>query len=138
MQEHVIILSSRIKRVLDYIEVNHEIGPSLKQASNAIGISKFHFERVFKKEVGLPYKKYLNIYRYFRVASTLRSHPNISITNLCSDSCFGDLSNFMKMFKKILGCSPKKFTNCSRDPANCSLRKQSYLFRLLLMMNMAI
>ena len=125
-----ILLSSRIKRVLDYTEANYKISPSLVQASKTVGLTKSHFERIFKREVGLPYKKYSNTLKLFKAAETLRSHSGMSITDLCFDFNYGDLSYFIKNFKRHFGCPPKKFMDCKADPKFCCLRKKSHLFKL--------
>ena len=130
-QSHSIFLSVRIRNVLDHIAANRDTGPTLKHASRRIGVSKFYFERIFKREIGVPYKKYLLVHRYFWIAAKLRSHPGkIKITDVCLDCGIGDLSNFLRMFKRILGCSPKKFKEGGIAPSQCCLSKNSLIYRL--------
>jgi len=125
-----LVISSRVKAILDFVEANYIACPDLNQLSKSIGYSKYHIERVLRKELGLPYIKYLSIYRIVRIAEGLRSHPDALITDMCFDYNFSDLSSFIRSFSTYLGCPPKKFMNCNKDPESCLLRESSLFNQL--------
>ena len=122
--------SFRIQKILNFINKNYCHHITLGQAANIINLSKFHFEKIFLSEVGISFKKYLNIFRLYKAAELLRSNHTVSITDVCFDMGFNDFSNFITQFRKTFGCSPKKFMNCNIDPKECVLRKKSTLFNI--------
>jgi len=93
-------------------------------------LSKYHFEKIFTAQIGIPFKKYLNYFRLCKAAEILRSNTPISVTNLCFEIGFGDLSNFIKLFKNFIGCSPGNFRNCFINPEICKMRKISTSYKL--------
>lgn len=110
------------------MEENVTFNLSLNQLAEKAGLSRFHLEKIFNSELGLPIKKYFDILRINHSANALRSCKEISITDLCFELGFNDLSNFIRKFKKIIGCPPHKYRNCSHNPDTCKLRKSSLTF----------
>ena len=51
--------ASRIERALDWLSRNFERQPSLAEAAGHAGLSEFHFQRLFRRQVGLSPKKYV-------------------------------------------------------------------------------
>lgn len=49
----------RIEQAIRYIELNYTSQPSLKDISDAIGLSEFHFQRIFTQWVGISPKRFL-------------------------------------------------------------------------------
>jgi AraC-like DNA-binding protein len=117
--------SSRIQKILDFTNRNYNKNISLEKAANKICLSVYHFDRIFKSEVGISFKKYLKILRLCMAAKMLRTNLTFSVTDICLDTGFNDLSNFINSFKALFGCSPAKFRNCCIYPQNCDLRKRS-------------
>jgi AraC-like DNA-binding protein len=122
--------SCRINNVLLTIDTNFNTGISIQRLSTISNISKSHLERIFKKEVGLPIKKYIILRRLYEAACILRSSLIVSTTCVCFDTGFNDFSNFIRQFRRHFGCSPVKFRNCNHDPRKCKLRKNAYIYSL--------
>jgi len=127
---NISIFSPRIQKILNFVHNNYFNKITLENASQIICLSKYYFDRLFSSTIGIPFQKYLNIYRLLKATEILRSKSDISVTDACFNVGFNDLSNFTKQFKKTFGCSPKKFMNCCIDPNKCLLRKKSLLFKL--------
>ena len=49
----------RIEQAIRYIELNFKSQPSLNDVSKAIGLSEFHFQRLFTQWVGISPKRFL-------------------------------------------------------------------------------
>jgi AraC family transcriptional regulator, regulatory protein of adaptative response / methylated-DNA-[protein]-cysteine methyltransferase len=50
---------SRMTRAIEYIEREYERQPKLAQIAKAVGLSEFHFNRLFRRWTGLTPKQYL-------------------------------------------------------------------------------
>jgi AraC family transcriptional regulator of adaptative response/methylated-DNA-[protein]-cysteine methyltransferase len=46
----------RIERAIDYIEPNFKHQPTLDQMARSVHLSKFHFNKVFKRWAGISYQ----------------------------------------------------------------------------------
>jgi len=123
-----IYFSSRILSIIDYISKNYQDDISLKKTSMWVNLSIFYLCKVFKKEIGISFKKYCTIYRLLKGAKHLRSRNNMTITDLCYIIGFNDLSNFILQFKHYIGCTPKKFQNCSENPEKCNFRQKAVFY----------
>jgi AraC-like DNA-binding protein len=71
---------------------------SLRSLSRTVGMSPFHFARLFRSLVGVPPGRYLLHTRLDRAYDLLRQ--NRSVTDACFDSGFRNLSYFVRAFRK--------------------------------------
>ena len=71
-------------------------------------VSPEHFSRVFKKETGLGFSKYLNSLRLQYAEQLLKSDKDQSITQVAEICGFDDSNYFSKKFKEMYGAAPKK------------------------------
>ncbi|MBI9043220.1 MAG: bifunctional DNA-binding transcriptional regulator/O6-methylguanine-DNA methyltransferase Ada [Anaerolineaceae bacterium] len=95
--------------VLEACEVidNAEIEPSLSELAQAVNLSPYHFQRLFKKTLGITPKQYMIQKRMTRVRKNLRKKKNI--TEAVYDSGFLSSSSFYKQAEDHLGMTPSKF-----------------------------
>jgi len=75
------------------------------------GFSKTHFLRRFKEDVGLNPKQLRKIIRINALISFYLQNNNLSLTELSYYFNYFDQSHFIKDFKSVTGCPPKKFFN---------------------------
>ena len=85
----------------------------LASAAGAVGLSPFHFLRVFSNVLGVTPHQYLVRARLRRAASLLADDSR-SITDVAFDVGFGDLSNFVRTFHRAAGVSPGGFRRAAR------------------------
>jgi AraC family transcriptional regulator len=85
----------------------------LEGAAAEIGLSPFHFLRLFARVLGLTPHQYLVRSRLRHAAHLLADDPR-SITDIAFDVGFGDLSNFVRTFHRAAGVSPRGFRKAAK------------------------
>ena len=87
--------------------------PSLKELAHAVGLSPFHFQRLFKKIVGVTPKQYATERR----ASLLRKNlkEDSTITDAMYHAGFGSSSRFYEKALATLGMKPSAYKNGAQD-----------------------
>ena len=70
-------------------------------------ISKFHFCRIFKEELGVTPVQYITNYR-ISLAETMLKNEDRSISTVAQLCGFDDVSYFYRCYKKLKGTSPNK------------------------------
>lgn len=98
----------QLKSSLRFIHTNYNRAVTLTELANEAGMSPKYFCRFFKEMVNRTPIDYLNFYRIERACQSLTSSEK-SITEIALDCGFGDLSYFIKTFKKHKGLSPKQY-----------------------------
>ena len=63
--------ASQVGRALDWLSRNFERQPSLAEAAGHVGLSEYHFQRRFRREVGLSPKKYVQFLTLERAKQVL-------------------------------------------------------------------
>lgn len=101
--------SERIDEILSYI--NQHLAEEL---TIPVLASQFHFSssylcKIFKDTTGTTINRYITAKRISRAKTLLANGYSVAETgNLCG---FGDYSNFLKSFTKVVGVSPKKYAS---------------------------
>jgi AraC family transcriptional regulator len=85
----------------------------LASAANAVGLSPFHFLRLFAAVLGVTPHQYLLRSR-LRNAARLLAEGARPITDIALDVGFDDLSNFVRTFHRAAGVSPRRFRQATR------------------------
>jgi AraC family transcriptional regulator len=80
----------------------------LERAAAHVGLSSFHFLRLFAKILGVTPHQYL-VRSRLRRAARLLADKTRPITDIALDVGFGDLSNFVRTFHRAAGVSPRGF-----------------------------
>lgn len=96
-----------VARACRLIETS-ETPPSLDELATEVGMSPFHFHRLFKAETGLTPKAYSSAYRARRLREELSS-PAVSITNAIYDSGFNSNSRFYESSQQLLGMRARDY-----------------------------
>jgi len=95
-----------IKSTLEYIDDCIEQNITLETLAKNCSLSKFHFLRVFKKELGLTPHSFIINERINRAHMLIQKGTSISEASL--QVGFSDQSHFTRNFKRYFGCSPRK------------------------------
>lgn len=80
----------------------------LERAAREVGLSAFHFLRLFANVLGVTPHQYL-VRSRLRHAARMLADDTGSITDIAFDVGFGDLSNFVRTFHRAAGVSPRGF-----------------------------
>ncbi|ABB08526.1 bifunctional DNA-binding transcriptional regulator/O6-methylguanine-DNA methyltransferase Ada [Burkholderia lata] len=82
--------------------------PQLDDLAAEIGMSPFHFHRLFKAETGLTPKAYSSAYRARKLREEL-SAPNSSVTNAIYGAGFNSNSRFYEASDQLLGMRARDY-----------------------------
>ena len=85
----------------------------LESAAKQIGLSPFHFLRLFANVLGVTPHQYLLRSR-LRHAARLLADDAQPITDVALDVGFADLSNFVRTFRRAAGVSPRGFRRAAK------------------------
>ena len=96
-----------------WLEAHATEAIDLTSAARAVGLSPFHFLRVFANVLGVTPHQYL-VRARLRRAARLLADDSRSITDVAFDVGFGDLSNFVRTFHRAAGVSPGRFRRAAR------------------------
>ncbi len=98
--------AAAVVRACRLIETAEEV-PDLSALSEAAGMSRFHFHRVFKATTGLTPRAYASARRAERVRAALRE--GATVTRAIHDAGFGSASPFYEGAEKTLGMRPARY-----------------------------
>lgn len=76
--------------------------------ADAVGINRSHLFKVFKDKIGMSPQEFLIQYRITK-ATELFDTTNLNVTEVAFSTGFKDPSYFSKVFRSIVGCSPKEY-----------------------------
>ncbi len=96
-----------------WIDANSHQEIDLEGAAGQVGISPFHFLRLFTNVLGVTPHQYL-VRSRLRHAARLLADDGLPITDVAYEVGFGDLSNFVRTFPRAAGVSPRRFREASR------------------------
>lgn len=100
--------SNVLHGAVEYINANFARNISLGDVAAHAGYSPAYFSRIFKEEMDLSFKEYLNSIRIARSKAMLLGSP-ISVAEICHLVGYNDESYFCKIFREQTGVSPDKF-----------------------------
>jgi len=94
-----------IIKARQYVSAHLSETIDLNQVALHVGMSPFHFCRVFKSATGLTFKQYLTRRRVEWAKCRLRK-PGSRATEVAFEVGFGSLSQFNRSFQQVVGSSP--------------------------------
>jgi xylan 1,4-beta-xylosidase len=116
-----------IKRAVEFIHQHYQEKLSLAEIAAQACLSKYHFSRLFRRVVGIPYQEYVNVIRIEKAKELLTQTPYNTITQIGYEIGFGGLRNFESRFKKLTGCTPYEFRErIARKAQYRSQKKQNH------------
>jgi len=97
--------SPMVARAKAYIAEHQDEELSLRQVAGAVNTSAFYFCKMFKQATGLTFTDYLARVRIEKVKNLL-INPHKRISEAAYEAGFQSLSQFNRVFRKIVGESP--------------------------------
>mgnify|MGYP000477625042 CR=1 FL=1 len=96
-----------VAKAINFIKNYHFEQPSLEEISNHVNLSKYHFQRVFRKWVGISPKDYLQFITLEKAKESLRKGQSTIETSY--DIGLSGNSRLHDLFIKIEACTPGEF-----------------------------
>lgn len=97
----------RVEGARDLLETRYAEDHSLSSLGRTVGMSPFHFARVFRELTGVSPHQYLLRIRLARAAERLCDGETVTTT--CYGCGFSNLSHFIRSFRRAFGVSPSRF-----------------------------
>ncbi len=97
-----------IRRAVAYVDDNPDRAISLRELAGAAGLSRFHFGRMFKRQLGVSPARYVEQARIAQ-AKRLIVEARMSLAGVAQAVGFADQSHFSRRFRVHEGCTPAQF-----------------------------
>jgi len=97
-----------LRRARDHADRHYAEPLDLDALAAVAGLSKFHFQRLFKATYGRTPAAYVSERRVERAQDLLRA-TNLTVTEVCHAVGFSSLGSFSSRFRELVGESPSDF-----------------------------
>jgi AraC-like DNA-binding protein len=97
-----------LRRARDHADRHYADPLDLDALAWVAGLSKFHFQRLFKTTYGLTPAAYVSQRRVERAQDLLRA-TNLTVTEVCHAVGFSSLGSFSSRFRELVGETPSEF-----------------------------
>ncbi|MGH8000521.1 MAG: helix-turn-helix domain-containing protein [Brasilonema sp.] len=98
----------KLKQAIEYINQNLEKDLGLAEIATAVGMSMYHFSRLFKQSTSFSPHQYVMNCRIER-AKRLLTKTEEAIDQICQQVGFESQSHFTNVFRKFIGTTPKAY-----------------------------
>lgn len=102
--------SGALAPALKYIHLHYQEPLMLEDVASKAFLTPVYFSRLFKANMGVNFTDYVNKLRV-DLACKLLLNNDITLVEIAQLCGFNDQSYFSKIFKNIVGISPKKYKN---------------------------
>jgi AraC family transcriptional regulator len=100
-----------VLKVVELMRLRLHESLKVEELADAAGLSHFHFARQFKTATGHPPHEYLMRLRVDRAQELIAEHGrDWTLTAIAQDCGFVDQSHMARHFKRVLGITPKQFS----------------------------
>ena len=97
-----------LRRARDHADRHYAEPLDLETLAGVAGLSKFHFQRLFRATYGVTPAAYVSQRRVERAQDLLRA-TNLTVTEVCHVVGFSSLGSFSSRFRELVGESPSDF-----------------------------
>ena len=109
-----------VQRVLDALAEQPKV--SAQRLARDLGISSGHLARLFRTEMGISLVEYRNRLRIERFLS-LADRSGVNLLDAALEAGFGSYAQFHRVFRKLVGTTPREYVAGVRLPPSPSERK---------------
>jgi AraC-like DNA-binding protein len=99
-----------VRTACDYLVENYSENVLLDQLARLVGLSSFHFSRLFCQEVGMPPHAFQTQVRVARARVLLLQ--GLTISEVAVRTGFADQSHLTRHFKRLVGVTPGQYRQC--------------------------
>jgi AraC family transcriptional regulator len=96
----------QLQQVVDYIHDCLDAELSVKEMAQTVGLSQYHFSRMFKQSTGMAPHQYVMQQR-LELAKQLLKQPELPMSDIAYQCGFANQSHLSKSFRNNFGISPK-------------------------------
>ncbi len=82
---------------------------TLTETAKALGIHSVYLSRLFMKNSGMSFTKYVNLIRCAYAAERIRREKEMTLSEIAYDSGFGSIRSFNREFLRCFGVTPKEY-----------------------------
>lgn len=97
-----------LRRARDHADRHYTEPLDLDTLAGIAGLSKFHFQRLFKATYARTPAAYVSERRVERAQDLLRA-TNLTVTEVCHAVGFSSLGSFSSRFRELVGETPSEF-----------------------------
>lgn len=108
IDQNILDVHKRIGKAITFMSGHYKEEIPLQKIAESAFYSPYHFSRLFKKQIGISCCKYLTNMRITK-AKELLTETQMSITNICYEVGYNDLTNFERAFNRVEGLTPSAF-----------------------------
>ncbi len=98
----------KMEDVITYIDNHLDSKMTVADLARITCLTLDHFSKVFKRVMGIPPSEYLMEKRIER-AQTLLLTSDMSVSNIAEKVGISDLSQFSRLFSRLVHCSPREY-----------------------------
>lgn len=102
-----------VKRACEYLIERYAENVHLEQLAHLVGMSAFHFNRVFSEQVGMPPHAFQTQVRITRAKTLLLE--GLPISQVATQTGFADQSHLTRHFKRLIGVTPGRYRQSSKN-----------------------
>ena len=102
-----------VQKALKFMRSNYRNNITVQDVSEYVGIDRSHFSRIFRRDVGIPPRDFLNELR-IEQAKKLLLYTDLRVEDICQEVGIGSSSSFFWLFKNYTGMTPKEFRTTHR------------------------
>jgi len=107
---------NRINKVIDYLMMHYQKDIVLDEVANLVNLNKSSFCRYFKSRTSKTYSEFLNEIRVAH-ACKLLAENNMSVSEICYETGYNNISHFNRKFKQITGLTASDYAKKYLDAA---------------------
>ena len=99
---------ARLKRILEHIAENSHLDLRLDDLAQVAGMSRFHFARLFRSDMGISPHQYLIGQRLQKAKALLRLDAG-TVGEVAIETGFANGTSFARAFRRRVGVSPQEW-----------------------------
>ena len=97
---------ARIEQAILYLEANFQRQPSLKEVADHVGLSEFHFQRLFSEWAGISPKRFVQFLTADYARALLRESPAQSVLDVTYEAGLSSPGRLHDLMVAVHGATP--------------------------------